>query len=179
MDRFLSLLVAHQWAAAASIVVLALYTLLSDRTRGLTWDSPWRPLLATVFGVLGPVLDAVAHGAATASVLVSALITAAPTLYAEIVLLLHPANATPPAGTVAASRVATASTVVFAALTMALAASGCQYAQHGCQVIHVADQLCPLVTFELPDGGCYVVSKGELERAAARTSEALDAGADK
>jgi hypothetical protein len=87
MDQLLSLLVMHQYAAAASVVVLALFTLLSDRTKGLKWESPFRPLLATILAVAGPALDTVSNHGSWTAFLNTTVITIIPTIYAEIMVI--------------------------------------------------------------------------------------------
>jgi hypothetical protein len=87
VSDFITLLATHQWSAASAGLVLALFTIFSNRTTLPTWNSPFRPILATVFGVLGPTIDTAANHGNWQAYVIAQLAVVFPTLWTEISII--------------------------------------------------------------------------------------------
>lgn len=89
MSELIALLIAHKFLAAGAIVTATLVTLLSDRVHFMpTWDSPFRPLLGTLAGVAGVVLDRVQNGMSWSAAAIGAVSTVMTVLVAEVVAIV-------------------------------------------------------------------------------------------
>lgn len=89
IDQILTLLQAHAWAGLGGLVVMTCVTLLTDRSKFLpTWNSPWRTFLGTLGGAIGLSLSLAQKGGTdTMPAIVNVVLTALPTLIAELKVL--------------------------------------------------------------------------------------------
>lgn len=130
---------------------------------------PWRGLIVGALQlVIAPILDAWQNGAGVAAAALTGFLAFLPTLINLVVSLTRTVA---PAFKAAGPR---------ATLLLLLMLPGCGAGKIVCPIIHVADELCPMVLVELQDGGpVEPVPAAEVRRLAAqrRAARLGDGGA--
>ena len=79
IDQLIELILAHQWVAAAAVIIGALMRLQKSGRLTLPWTIParWRPLAGLALGILSGALEAVVAGTPWDRAIVGGLVSAA------------------------------------------------------------------------------------------------------